>query len=116
MEFLSSLRGEGDRMRQLKPCPFCGGRAHLYTFDHETSIVCAECGTQVKFDDDWSRDECVEFFNTRAEKTCYAEYRFLHGVGIKPARLFTCSNCEHQSLTGELSVNFCPVCGAKVIP
>lgn len=32
-------------MNKLKPCPFCGGEAHLYTaYDYSNKVQCDKCG------------------------------------------------------------------------
>ncbi len=34
-------------MFELKPCPFCGGTAHLFV-DHGVAVICATCGARSK--------------------------------------------------------------------
>ena len=52
----------------LKPCPFCGGKANLHHFGTKTfEIECGNCG--VNFGNSWggikTKDECVILWNTR---------------------------------------------------
>ena len=48
-------------MAELKPCPFCGGDATLYT---RFWIVCMTCGAQTTIFD--SAQAAVEAWNRRA--------------------------------------------------
>ena len=34
-------------MAELKPCPFCGGKAHVvFFFIHSAEVICDECGAK----------------------------------------------------------------------
>lgn len=54
-------------MRELKPCPFCGGNAKLFT-DGITTIMCIDCNITVsnfersviKLTDQWNRRISVD--------------------------------------------------------
>lgn len=59
-------------MDDLKPCPFCGGRAVLYTSQVAEDavvafIVCESCGTETeKFEDTYApKDDAVAAWNLR---------------------------------------------------
>ncbi len=59
---------------ELKPCPFCGGRAHILEVDLESSVRCAsprEC--RIAPATDWSVDEnqLIEAWNTRKPEPDY---------------------------------------------
>lgn len=65
---------------ELKPCPFCGGKASLHSnIARDVYIWCEECGamvgdsfyklnihtnTSIKFK---TKEQAVEFWNSRAE-------------------------------------------------
>lgn len=34
-------------MARLKPCPFCGGKAHIMKMGYPHWIYCEDCGAQV---------------------------------------------------------------------
>lgn len=50
----------------LKPCPFCGGRAHYYYQKGNDSIVCEECGAKLTYLDFGDADDkLVKQWNNR---------------------------------------------------
>ena len=56
---------------ELKPCPFCGGRAHLWrttSRPREYQVSCEDC---VKGKTDWVKTSkaAIETWNRRAEVT-----------------------------------------------
>jgi len=58
--------------KDLKPCPFCGGRAYMFHnprlfpgFGSLPMIVCDDCGATVSFGGHESENETVECFNRR---------------------------------------------------
>ena len=57
---------------KLKPCPFCGGNAHIEDIMNATwMIVCNECGGSVSFGLDGcdaTKDEAITAWNRRVEK------------------------------------------------
>lgn len=62
--------------RELKPCPFCGGKAKLEAFRHGAkqhdyaSVHCEACGAYIKheIDVEYSAvDRCVNEWNRREE-------------------------------------------------
>lgn len=115
-------------MEELKPCPFCGGTPLLnpgpYDWDcggryyYSASIECA-CGLTLEVDNPgpkvYTDDDgealgfAIDAWNTRVERTCrnvdeYADAGF-----------FTCGACGFGRNGIELTPNYCPACGAKVI-
>ena len=55
-------------MRKLKPCPFCGGKAHLEDLGWPHHVYCEDCGvvmTSTKYGED-GEDEACEKWNRRA--------------------------------------------------
>ena len=58
-------------MNELKPCPFCGGEAHLEQYqdapEYFAIVRCSQCDIKAVKDTD---EEAIEAWNTRAEKSC----------------------------------------------
>ena len=52
---------------ELKPCPFCGGKAHYYYQRENDSIVCEECGARLMYLDfgEDAQKELFKQWNTR---------------------------------------------------
>lgn len=105
-------------MSELLPCPFCGGEAELHpTYDMDTSEVDGwfvwcnnkECECAPETREHFTEAEAIAAWNTRAERTCenidkYASDGF-----------FICGNCGFGDNAIELTPNYCPNCGAKVV-
>ena len=59
-------------MSELKPCPFCGEKAHAIRHQRFYSVLCHGCGAQVKggktlsANDDRIKELAVTTWNTRA--------------------------------------------------
>ena len=99
-------------MSDIKPCPFCGGKAEI-RFGGPYSIVrCSGCG--VKTDPFISDEDAIDAWNTRAERTCHWEWS---EFGNEPDTWegWNCSICGDMG--DELSEipDYCPSCGAKVM-
>ena len=54
----------GQKMAELKPCPFCGGEPCLHGDDYYW-VTCFECGVETSGDEDVSK--VIEAWNRRAE-------------------------------------------------
>lgn len=52
-------------MAELKPCPFCGGEAHIQKSGNW--IRCAECGAETDYYD--IEEEAIAAWNRRAHET-----------------------------------------------
>lgn len=79
---------------KLKPCPFCGGEAHLdkaYSYLSDTVIYCEGCDSVFTLDDcHKTAEEIVKAWNNRATHTEVHQYG---------------GNCTHISNCGTLSLN-----------
>lgn len=106
----------GDR---LKPCPFCGGEAHCEKSLRWHIGECWRVGCDTKGCIGWillesvlylSEQIAVDKWNTRANPTCCIENIYYDELWFA-----TCTelSCGHD-VWGEV-LNYCPVCGAKVI-
>ena len=92
---------------ELKPCPFCGGKAAVV----ESSPVylayrvrCKRCGAETGMYT--TAIKAVRCWNTRAERTC----RNADRTGI--AGRFECSECGWVEADEPI---YCGGCGAKVV-
>lgn len=57
-------------VNKLKPCPFCGGKAELFT----NAVYCLKCGCRiVKTTIDNKKYEAEDLWNTRDYKLMYEE-------------------------------------------
>ena len=66
---------------ELKPCPFCGGKAEFidesddwyskYSVDYEwvnlpMMVRCVECGAKIEADENDAKEDIIDQWNTRA--------------------------------------------------
>ena len=126
-------------MSELLPCPFCGGEAEILTAEsmhggYLSGIMCNDCRSRGDVYD--TEAEAIEAWNTRAEtvfvtgtttvtdtpqityvpeRTCYDRNASAreHGAYLF---MWRCSNCDESYDTEMGKLNYCPNCGAKVIP
>lgn len=54
---------------QPKPCPFCGGKARVWTGESEAHVECAVCGARTKIHS--CRDDAVSAWNIREPELRY---------------------------------------------
>ena len=107
---------------ELKPCPFCGGKATISVHDNHYQPCCTNDNCiAADLYNEWlyprSYERAVREWNTRAERTCHDT--------AQEARSFTCSVCgtHCHTLTRKDTTDhwerripeFCPSCGAKVV-
>ena len=107
---------------ELKPCPFCGGKAEIVDFvlEHEYEnkllyyVRCSECTVETDSDEDISVAKSI--WNTRVETSS-------RGIWLQhdaeEANAWECSLCHHvwQLMDGnpdENKMNYCTNCGAKM--
>lgn len=94
-------------MSELKPCPFCGSsRVTGVTSADETRlfrefVCCEDCGASTTLHE--TKQQAIEFWNTRHERTCHMEYR--EGTP-------SCSECGREL---DYDSVYCDMCGAKVV-
>lgn len=97
-------------MEELKPCPFCGGKAYGYTVQTKEIfteyIHCERCNACSDVYE--TKQQAIEAWNTRHEPTCQK----IPGKMRYGTRVPKCSNCG-QSL-GDKRWIYCPKCGFKV--
>lgn len=109
--------------QELKPCPFCGGKAE--TIENAVGtlfwVYCRSCGARSDSYTTEYRQKAIDAWNTRAERTC-------RNISDPPSG-FYCSVCHwgdwgepSHLLTGSKYTgrvnggpNYCPNCGAKVV-
>ena len=107
-------------MNELKPCPFCGGEAELYSvgtgsphYEHYHQVICQSCLTATGAY--WSGEQsAIDAWNTRAERTCkeFGSVIVWQSCNVWSHEL----SCGHEVDTLESEPpNYCPNCGAKVV-
>lgn len=103
---------------ELKPCPFCGGKAEVLQDTVTTwGLIIHEADCWLAYDEPSHRQKvpACEFGSwntrgdTRAERTCHNVW----DVELTGRLRFECSDCGGVSL--EIAPAYCPVCGAKVV-
>lgn len=101
-------------MSKLKPCPFCGGEGDWYEVKPGYGYVsCDTCDATIGCFDALPKQDAIDAWNTRAERTCRNTEQ--PGEGF-----FTCSACNGSAVIewttgGWGKPNYCPTCGARVV-
>ena len=108
-------------MKSLKPCPFCGGEAHI----KEVVSVCGNLYTVGCSDSEcmghetWLQkstvDEAVAAWNRRAERTCHIEMPVIDWETGETD--YVCSACGFSADPQDWAetYDYCPRCGSRVV-
>ena len=105
-------------MSGLRPCPFCGGDAHVKEVVSACEMLytvgCSD--SECMGHETWllkpTKEEAIAAWNLRSERTCRVVSAKEAGrTGYAPA----CSACGWQSGVWE-QYSYCPNCGARVEP
>ena len=103
---------------ELKPCPFCGGKARIVSVSERYTVGCTimRCrGNWLTARDYYTKDEAAEAWNTRAERTCQ-EVEVTSRYQPYVTYMTACSLCGGTLAVDEYSApNYCPSCGARVV-
>lgn len=124
---------------ELKPCPFCGGKASIDRGSNGTlkGIACQECFLVMEAANVYPKwhtlDDLIARWNARADRTCRFELeedreKLAEKAGCgtgefvtqdMPQPLWTCSACgvQYRNSLDSLPawMKHCPECGAKVV-
>ena len=100
-------------MSELKPCPFCGGKARLNEYkDCEIwyEVWCDGCA--VRTEQYENEDEAVKVWNHRVERTAKVVPMVKEILG--GTETITITSCELCKRDVTMWDRFCPNCGAKL--
>lgn len=108
-EYMSELKVE---TTELKPCPFCGGKACICGLGkYQKEVYCENCGTVS--DIYGTSQKAIEAWNRRAERTCLmVRARWDDGECVWGCRCTACGD-RFTYETGT-TWRYCPSCGARV--
>ena len=115
--------------KELKPCPFCGGEAHIERGAILWAVVCP-CASHVFYGCEQSAEKTVKAWNTRkepitlmspittvseGEPQTYVPLRTCRNISEKRGE-FKCSECGDVWVKPGVDLfSYCPNCGAKVV-
>lgn len=101
-------------MDSLRPCPFCGGEAHITVSSDGYGVECSnEMCIRTIMQEHPSEEYAALVWNARAERTCeeYGSVRVWQSCNVWSHEL----SCGHEVDTLEKEPpNYCPNCGARV--
>lgn len=96
---------------ELKPCPFCGGKAKIIQSSRRTLFftACEDCDADSDYYD--TEEKAAEAWNRRTERTC--QNTGDRDLANDKYYDFKCSACGFECSAAD--AKFCPHCGAKVV-
>ena len=74
-------------MDKLKPCPFCGGKAHIMKMGYPHFVYCKDCGAKIHggvIGEEEGEKASVEAWNKRADKDM--------------AEIVRCKDCKYWTM------------------
>lgn len=97
-------------MEELKSCPVCGATKGLYILEdyHEFEwyVFCDNCKTSLCNENAQTKEEAINIWNTRYERTT-------------PANELLCRHCGYSIVYQDdddiYTWDYCPHCGAKIV-
>lgn len=106
-------------MNKFKPCPFCGGEAHVAEYEcaiyTRYTILCNDdkcrAGYNHTIGSYKTLEQAIAAWNNRPELTCNMTWHYSDNGGSA----YTCSNCGMDTYPFSKSFEHCPHCTAKVV-
>ena len=101
----------------LKPCPFCGGKAHAWQWNGGARIDCENWRTDMHYIGIEARtmEEAVRIWNNRPNASVGHWIVIDHAPNAPdgyPEYYCACSSCNNRFL--DRRFKYCPDCGAKM--
>ena len=108
-------------MSELKPCPFCGGKAQAEVIQWgevvNASIYCTRCGVGIhRNDQNGALDAAIAAWNTRHEETCEVKEIETIAQTLSMASWLSWGECSECGCLTPVDSTFCIHCGRKVQP
>lgn len=101
-------------MTELKPCPFCGGKARIMLEEEDRpddsfhNVYCTGCGVQF-----WvkSKSQAIAAWNRRSDAVPVVRGEWEVAIGYDPNKKVQCQNCYKMAYE---PTPYCPNCGARM--
>lgn len=103
---------------ELKPCPFCGGKAAMHTMymgdgHRYRAIECVECGATTPGNYSEAGDQSLWDWDQRHVETCELLGSYYYDDYDLFEHEFSCGHSVNMH--DKEPTNYCPICGAKVV-